>query len=73
MFELYFSVRVRFSAYLYILACLGEYFLSNTCGTKFVYLLMLGDSLAPVPVIHLIPSRIARVGPKSGLKYRRLK
>jgi len=38
-----------------------------------VYLLMLGDSLAPVPVIHLIPSRNARVGPKSGLKYRRLK
>jgi hypothetical protein len=31
-----------------------------------VYLLMLGDSLAPVPVIHLILSRNARVGPKSG-------
>jgi hypothetical protein len=34
---------------------------------------MLGDSLAPIPAIHLFPSRNARVGPKSGLKYRRLK
>jgi hypothetical protein len=36
--------------------------LSNACCTKFVYLLMLGDSLAPTPVIHLIPNCNARVG-----------
>jgi hypothetical protein len=34
---------------------------------------MLGDSLATVPVIHLIPSRDAGVEPKSSLSYRRLK
>ena len=71
--KFYFSARVRFSVYLYIFACLGGYFLSNACDTKFVYLMMLGDKVAPVPVIHLIPSRNARVGPKTGLKYRRLK